>query len=200
MEPTLAKPGAGIPWVERAFVRFWLMPREVRRRSFEDVQKTFVENGKRALSLARELSVEDLNRLVLVERVPGMEDSSRYWSVAMTLDHLMIVGEKMSEAICLCAEGKPIPFEADVAKVKPPVPQQVSAEVLGRFELFLARVDEKLRNRWKNRDSQTRFPHPWFGAMTPKQWHWVMAGHQRLHRVQVQKIIQGLRGETSHAK
>lgn len=36
---------------------------------------------------------------VLIDRVVGIEDSSRYWSVFMVLDHLRIVDEGMTQII-----------------------------------------------------------------------------------------------------
>jgi hypothetical protein len=36
---------------------------------------------------------------VLIDRVVGLEDSSRYWTVFMVLDHLRIVDEGISQII-----------------------------------------------------------------------------------------------------
>ena len=43
------------------------------------------------LQLASECSDHDAARQVLIKRLRGMEDSSRDWSVFMTLNHLSIV-------------------------------------------------------------------------------------------------------------
>ncbi len=190
MEPTLDRPGAGLPFLEKWVGRLWLMPRDSRKRTDVDLARIFALNGNRALEAARALTTQELHRRVLIDRIQGLEDSSRYWSVAMTLDHLMIVGEKIVELIIRLSRGETITDEVDVAKVKPPIPTQQTQEILRRFENFIQAQERRLANEWKLRDAPHRFSHPWFGPLTAHQWHWILAVHQRSHRVQVQKIIE----------
>ena len=47
-----------------------------------------------------------VGRRVLIRRPPGLEDSSRYWSAFMTLEHLRIVHREMVriiDALAFCA-------------------------------------------------------------------------------------------------
>ena len=197
MNPELGRPGAGLPFLEKLLGRYWYMPRDSRQRSDADLQQIFASNGRRALDAARALSTEDLHRRVLIDRFQGIEDSSRYWSVAMTLDHLIIVGEKIAEMMIRLSRGETVTEEVDIAKVKPPVPEAPTREILDRFEQFLSAVPDRLEREWKKRDSAHAHRHPWFGRLTAHQWHWILAVHQRTHRAQTQKIIAGLVSQSS---
>jgi len=89
-EPKLARPGAGLPKVELylARLRFALQCRTGNRDSFN----ARVQKERKAIrDLAGSCTSESAARRVLVERPPGLEDSSRYWSVWMTLDHFGIL-------------------------------------------------------------------------------------------------------------
>jgi len=37
-----------------------------------------------------------------------------------------------------------------------------------------------------------RFAHPWFGPLDAAGWHALAAGHLKIHRVQIQRILKGL--------
>src|SRR5262245_52115078 len=85
----LQPPGAGLPafelFVSRAGLR--LLKLFVSR---EGASRWFRTEADRVLALARSLDPADATRRVLIPRLAGLEDSSRYWSVCMTLEHLCI--------------------------------------------------------------------------------------------------------------
>jgi len=56
---------------------------------------------------------------VLIDRLPGLEDSSRCWSVWMTLDHLRITNAAFAEVITQLRNGQIPPGKASTAAVKP---------------------------------------------------------------------------------
>lgn len=62
-----------------------------------------------------------------------MEDSSRYWSVFMTLDHLRIVNLGVADAIRLLGQDKVPERKADTATVKPS--PEAGIGVVDDFEL-----------------------------------------------------------------
>jgi hypothetical protein len=89
-EIRLAPPGAGLPKVELLVARWLFQWRRARgsRQSFTEAFQR--ERGRIRLSIG-DLSPDACAQRVLIPRLRGLEDSSRYWSVWMTLDHLRIV-------------------------------------------------------------------------------------------------------------
>ena len=73
-----------------------------------------------------------LARRVLIARAIGMEDSSRNWSVLMTLDHLRIVHRAMARVIGDLTHDRMPTVPASTATVKPS--PEVTAEVMGEYE------------------------------------------------------------------
>ena len=51
------------------------------------------------------LSAEQLQRRVLVKAPMGIEDSSRYWSASMVLEHLIEVGSRIAVGIVELTHG-----------------------------------------------------------------------------------------------
>lgn len=126
---------------------------------------------------------------VLITRPPGLEDSSRYWSVWMTLDHLRIVNYEIARVIGALTKGISPDGEASTAAVKPII--EASAAVVAAYEescdalLSTVAASPKL-------DTEVRFAHPWFGPMTASGWHALAGGHMSIHRVQIERILAGL--------
>src|SRR4051794_8680829 len=90
LEPRLAPPGAGLPVPELFIARLLFAFR--RWNGSREAFNTRFESERRAISeLLKECDPEAAARRVLIQRPRGLEDSSRYWSVWMTLDHLRIV-------------------------------------------------------------------------------------------------------------
>ena len=44
-----------------------------------------------------------------------------------------------------------------------------------------------------------KYAHPWFGALDAAGWHALAAGHMGIHRVQMQRILAGMRMERAGA-
>jgi hypothetical protein len=183
--PQLAAPGAGLPWGELHVAR-WLFssacvltsrPRSERR--IRDEQRAI--NDRVATCT---LSV--LSRQTLIPRPRGLEDSSRYWSILMTLDHLRIVNLEIAKTIeSLVADRIPSRV-ASTAAVKPSA--VVDASVLIDFdrscrELCAAGHEaSSLRTR-------RRHVHPWFGPLNAEQWKILGGMHLGLHRGQIDTIL-----------
>ena len=89
-EPKLAEPGAGLPNPELLIARFLFVLKRLmkNRRSLDE---RFRVERELIAALVRSCDAELGARRILIRRPPGLEDSSRYWSVWMTLDHLRIV-------------------------------------------------------------------------------------------------------------
>ncbi len=161
----------------------------LRRRDWDARQKAFRRQGEKVVALLRGTDAARLSRRVLVPPMVGLEDSSRHWSVLMAVEHLVMVGEQMSELIVGLSQGRTDFPPADPAKVKP-LGSYTASEAVPRFESFLDGFDQRLASV-QNRGSSYSFRHPWFGKLTAVQWHAVSVLHQGLHRRQSEAILAG---------
>src|SRR4051812_32979240 len=104
-EPKLAPPGAGLPLIELYIARMifayrrWTSNRDA-------LNARFQTERERIRVLLRGCDGDKGSRRVLIPRVRGLEDSSRHWSVWMTLDHLRIVHLDFARVIGALAQGK----------------------------------------------------------------------------------------------
>ena len=118
-EPKLAKPGAGLPIVEWLVAKYIIFPNRFRSTTIKHAIEQFEDESKKIIELLSGLSDEQLAQRRLIPRLQGLEDSSRYWSIAMTIQHLNIVGEGMLGIIVSLSRGKnDLPFRG-IADVKP---------------------------------------------------------------------------------
>src|SRR6516225_795328 len=104
LEPKLAPPGAGLPKVELFMARAIFAWRG-RKSTRDGVNVRFQRERHAVRSLACSVDPEAAAQRVLIRRLRGMEDSSRYWSVWMTLEHLRLVHESVNRVIASLAKG-----------------------------------------------------------------------------------------------
>lgn len=184
-EPQLQPPGAGLPRVELFFaqVGFRALNLVVSRRR---ASAWFRAEADRILGLVRALDPAAAARRVLVPRVAGLEDSSRYWSAYMVLEHLVTVDTGIGGVIATLAGGAAPDATVNTADFKPSPAAYATA--IDRFEAvardYLARVDAVPDLRTK-----VRFPHPWFGPLSAIGWHRLAAMHHRIHRKQLERVV-----------
>jgi len=98
IEPQLAPPGAGLPRIEQLIARV-LFARRRRNGSREAFNAHFRNEHELIRKMVEACSRDSGARRVLIQRVRGLEDSSRYWSVWMTLDHLRIVNSQIARIV-----------------------------------------------------------------------------------------------------
>jgi hypothetical protein len=189
-QPNLAPPGAGLPRLELLVARFLFALRR-----WVGSRRSFDARIARERELIRELvckcNTEIGPHRVLIPRIPGLEDSSRYWSVWMTLDHLRIVHESLAHLIGELVREVTPPGAASTAAVKPNA--NVGPEVVAAFEASCDKLASVLAAS-PNLDTQARYPHPWFGPLNAAGWHALTGVHMRIHRVQIERIVTGLGG------
>jgi hypothetical protein len=188
IEPKLDAPGAGLPKAE-LFLARRLFAMKRRMGSRDSFTKKFQDERALIRKMIEKCDAETGSKRVLIERVRGLEDSSRYWSVWMTLEHLRIVHTAMTKVIGSLTNGIAVPGAASTAAVKPGV---VGAEVVGGFEKS---CDDLLAVVGGMADLETKltYSHPWFGPLNAAGWHALAAGHLEIHRVQIERILEGLR-------
>ena len=167
--PELAPPGAGLPWIELQIARIgfrWLSQRATK----ESSSAQFGKEATILRGLVSRCSERSGMQRILIDRLRGMEDSSRYWSVFMTLDHLRIVNGAIARAIDLLAKGECPARAASTAQVKPD--PSANAKVIDAFDascqllLCTAAPVDNLR-------TATRYAHPWFGELDAAQWYYL---------------------------
>lgn len=185
---SLGKPGAGLPAHHRLFMRWFVGPVISRAMPWERNRRSFRNMNERILKIVNRLSDEELSKRVLVPPVLGLEDSSRYWSVLMLLEHLVIVGTGIKAIVLSLSRGQVPDFEVEIAKVKPKGGKPPKEVVKAYTEFFRAAMDD-IEREVKDKKSKAVLKHPWFGAFTAKQWHWLMAEHTIVHYDQLCSIV-----------
>lgn len=184
----LELPGAGLPPTERFIARIGFAL--VRRISSRDrLTRLFAHELELILELVGNCDPIAGSQPVLIDRIRGIEDSSRNWSVYMTLDHLRIVNEAIAAAIESLGRGIVPEGHVSIADVKPAAKRDASA--IEAFEqacaLYLSTIDNVA-----NLKTAAKYPHPWFGPLNGSGWHALAAMHMRIHRQQIERIIDGL--------
>jgi len=184
--PRLEPPGAGVPVIERLVGGLVV---SLRRRfgSAASIAARF-EAERRAISLlCQGQDDEALGDRVLIPRLRGLEDSSRYWSVWMTLDHLRIVNEAITGAVRELMAGGVPPGVASTAAVKPR--EGVGAEVAVAYESSCAGL-VSLFMGGRSLRTTCRYAHPWFGPLDGSGWCVLSAMHMGIHRRQIERILE----------
>jgi len=186
--PKLAAPGAGLPKIERFFANL-MIHWKAKRTSREKAVATFAKERESILKLLHTTSTECLTKPILIKRLPGLEDSSRYWSMLMTMDHLRIVNDQINGVIVSLCAGQLPTGTASTAAVKPS--DQVNTSSIAAFETSCADFEKTVAFQSDLKTTLT-FPHPWFGPMNAAAWHFMAGFHMQLHRKQMELILAGL--------
>jgi hypothetical protein len=186
--PKLDPPGAGLPFPESLIARtlfHWAAWRGTR----EQFTALFKQERDTIAELVDSLDDRQLSQPVLIDRLRGLEDSSRNWSVLMTLDHLRIVNRNMTDTVLTLSKDLAPNRKVSTAGVKPSpdVTKVVIYEYALGCESFLNSVAAI-----PNLKTRARLVHPWFGALDASGWHTLIARHMSIHRRQIQSIIAAL--------
>jgi len=190
--PTLQPPGAGLPWIEKVVARHIVFPLTCLRMTWASAADRFQSEGAKILSIWDRVPANLLTQRVLIKRFPGIEDSSRYWSLAMTVEHLNIVGPALQGVIASLRQGKTPAGAARVEDVKPKgelEPAKIRADFV---QLLSVAAQFAANDPPIPRGQGPRFPHPWFGPIDGFQWHCMLGMHQGIHRRQAEAIVRGL--------
>lgn len=192
VQPKLESSGAGLPAFELAWLRI-LFRYACRVISLNAGLKWFKFEARRLVVLTGKVSTTQATVPVLIDRVVGLEDSSRYWSVFLVLDHLRIVDEGISQIMTTLTDDRLFGQEVRIQALKPS--PQSDSDTVSRF---LKAVDdyEVTVTRLGILGRRVRHPHPWFGPMTAHEWHFLAAIHHRVHRRQLERIVRKLIKET----
>lgn len=196
--PKLEPPGAGLGTMEGWLTRRIVFPMFCRTTSFEDATAIFEKEGRRIEDLCGLFTPEQFTQRVLVPPLPGIEDSSRFWSAAMLVEHLVIVGNSVSKILLFLSRGQVPPFAVDISGVKPKGTHGIG--VMSDFRRLLAEYPALVRTDLPRPPDAPRFAHPWFGELGIHEWHCLAATHLRVHRRQLFLIRKGIRNDPPAVK
>ena len=186
--PELQPPGMGLPKVELFFARI-LVAVKLRLTSQAHASEIFVSEMLDIISIIKQIDPVFCSKRVLIDRLPGLEDSSRYWSIYMTLEHLLIVNRFTIGVVSTLLSGKQPQVVVNTASVKPKV--GVDDSVVQQFQAICAEFNESFppsTNLW----TSVTLQHPWFGKLNAQQWHFFAGFHMSLHKKQIIKIAEKL--------
>ncbi|MDH5194878.1 MAG: DinB family protein [Nitrospira sp.] len=189
--PPLEPPGAGLPACELAWLRM-LFRLACRLISKPLGLRWFTSEARKIVALANGVSAARGTVPVLIDRITGIEDSSRYWSIFMVLDHVRIVDEGITLIVRTLTSGHLFRQEIRIQDVKPTLasgPETIARllSTVGTYESTITQLGTLGRI--------TRHAHPWFGPMTAHDWHCLAAVHHWVHRRQLERIVGALSSE-----
>ena len=188
--PQLEAPGAGLP-APVLFVARRLFAFKCRFGKREAFSAEFEAERQAIRDLVQSCGADQLSRRVLVPRLRGLEDSSRFYSVWMTLDHLRITNLGFAKIIEELVDGRTPDFVVSTADVKPD--PNVRSEVADAYEQSCEHLLETLR-RTGDLHTAVKHPHPWFGPLNAYRWLALAAMHMGIHRKQIATILKRLPG------
>jgi hypothetical protein len=188
----LDKPGAGVSTPLRLFLTYYMKPFVAAKSDWDENNRVFERRAGKVLALVAGLSDEQMNRRMLVKPVAGLEDSSRYWSASMVLEHLVIVGESIKGLTAALSQGIVPDTKVDTARAKP-TGQYTPEHNLSAFTHFAKNLLPDTNRSVKDRASKATLQHPWFGPFTAHEWHWLQAVHLSIHLKQLRQIVAGLK-------
>lgn len=183
----LDKPGAGVPAMQGFFLRWFIGPVIARFSNWDNDAKSFDHVNAKIMRIVEKMDDAQLATRVLVPPQQGLEDSFRYWSAAMTLEHLVTVGTGVKHIIVSLSKGVVPDIKPDPARVKPKE-AMTPREALQAYQQFIATAVEDIDHGVKDRKSKTALVHPWFGPFTAHQWHWLLTAHSVIHLQQLRAI------------
>ena len=183
----LEKAGHGLPKIDAIFLRYIGFPLLKSFISWDNAMKFFEYEGKEVLTLVKDLPKDKLFKKVLIPKIFGIEDNSRYYSPAMVLWHLIYVGECLQEGIVNLSKNEKINFTVKIENFKPFV--EIDEDIVERYKNFLNNYRKFIETNVENKYINNCHSHPWFGYLNPKEWLVMSAIHQMVHQRQIKKIL-----------
>lgn len=187
--PPLAPPGAGIPWLERMVLKGGVRL-YASRTSQQAAMALFQRDAAEVIAMAESVSEEIGRKPALVPRLRAMEDSSRYWSPYMIVQHLDIIDRGVLMLVRGLAAGRSSDKVTGTADVKPS--PDAGPDVVGKFRETVAAWQSKLAEI-PDLKTRLRHPHPWFGPLDAHAWVCVAALHHGVHLKQMKLVLRDAR-------
>lgn len=186
IQSRLESAGKGLPAVEALSLKYILFPLLKVLVPWNLAMRIFESIGTKILDEVKQLDEPTLFRKVLIPRIFGIEDNSRYYSPAMVLLHLIYVGAAIQEGIISLSKNESLDFVVKIANFKPFA--EISPGIVNEYETFLKGYRRTLEADVRDKHARKYHAHPWFGPLNPHQWLVMSAVHQWVHARQLRKI------------
>ncbi len=184
-----AKPGAGLPEVERLFIKIFLVP-IVRVVMTWTIARLLVKREVNIIKkLLSNISTSQLQQKMSIDRTFAIEDNSRQFSVNEVLEHLVIAGTLVQKVIKTLSQEKKVNFDIKIENVKP---KENKENQLDEFLTFYQKYDTFIKNLPKKQSKMTK-AHPWFVNFNNFDWNIFMFMHTFIHRRQIEAILNELK-------
>jgi hypothetical protein len=182
--PILQAPGKGLPKYELFMARL-LVSWKAKRTSRAEAASIFEFEKTEILRLTRNINPNLGSKQVLIKRLRGLEDSSRFWSIFMTVQHLNIVNQGTTDIIMALAKGEKPKRVVSTSDVKPSTSADSSTvqefeRVCNKFQVTIQEI--------ANLQTNITCAHPWFGELNAERWHFFTGFHMSLHKQQILAI------------
>ena len=188
IQNNLESAGKGLPVIEALFLKHIGFPLLKTFMSWNMGMKLFEHEGERILNGVKELDDSTLFKKVLIPKIFGIEDNSRYYSPAMVLWHLIYVGTAIQDGIISLSKNERLDFAVKIENFKPFV--EINLNIVNKYELFLKEYRRTIEANVKDKYIRNYHVHPWFGPLNPHQWLILSAIHQVVHGRQLCKILE----------
>jgi hypothetical protein len=188
IQSKLERAGKGLPLIDALLLKHIGFPFLKTILSWNMGMKLFEHEGERILKDVKALDDDTLFKRVLIPKIVGIEDNSRYYSPAMVLWHLIYVGATIRDGIISLSKNEKPNFVVKIENFKPFV--QISHHIVNEYELFLRAYRRSIETKVKHKHIRNYQVHPWFGPLNPHQWLIMSAIHQVVHGRQIRKILE----------
>ncbi|TQV62605.1 MAG: hypothetical protein FNT15_06360 [Sulfurovum sp.] len=183
----LAPAGNGLPSFERKFIKVILIPIAQKVFTWDLALYMFKKEVDKINRLLKKIPNQRLTQEIIIDRVFGIEDDSRRYSINMVLEHLTIVGSGIQQLIDTLSKEKAFEREVSIEAVKP----QHNEDYLEKFNQFSDSYIKFIKTLEKKKSKMTK-KHPWFVEFNNFDWSIFVYIHTMVHRRQIQRIISGL--------
>jgi uncharacterized protein YdiU (UPF0061 family) len=185
---TLDKAGAGLPNIERLFIKLFLVPL-VRILLTKSIASFLLKREIKIINkLVDPIDLKDRNHSIIIDRTFGIEDDSRRCTVNQVLEHLVIAGNAVQLAISFLNKEREFKKEINIADVKA---YGDDNEQFEKFNQFYSGYLEFVETNLIKQSKMTK-AHPWFVEFNNFDWHSFMYMHTFVHRRQIEAIIKAL--------
>lgn len=185
VSPPLARPGAGLPAAELLLSRVIFAVTRLTDSRASALRRLSAE-ASRIRALVSALDDHAGARRVLVPRLLGLEDSSRFWSPFMVVEHLVIVDTNMLRIMSDLVAGRTHPHEARIEDFKPA--PTAGRDALVSFQKLVGDFEANVP-RWPGLHTRCRHAHPWFGPLDAHGWLCLAGMHHAIHRRQLEHLL-----------
>ena len=185
----LEPPGAGLPKDELESVQI-NFHQGFHNNPLSYYSNLFASETTHMLQLTDEVNEPQRITQVLIIPIRGLEDSSRYWSIYMTLEHLHICNVIFSDIIEKLLRNKEETMTTVLPEnLKPSKQSNINSLVAFNAS---AKAFQHITFQATNLYTEGTHPHPWLGPLSAAGWLAMSAMHMTNHRIQIEQIKENL--------